>query len=635
MYGNHASPFIFDRYPESMRQIYFVCLFFISCSLVAQVKRINTEVLVVGGSTGGTAAGIQSARSGAKTLIVEQTQWMGGMLTAAGVSCTDGGHFFQSGIWEEFRQALYQHYNTKNLAAGWVSETCFEPHIGDSIFKAWTKREKNLTVQYGWYFDRALLQRKKVVGAAFVNKKGERLEVRASITIDATDLGDLFANAGAAYDLGTEDSTQSGERTAPGKTNIIQDLTWAATLQDFGKKSAKLIAAPIGYDPARYYCSTSDAPCNGKPYAFNTQKVLDYGKLRVTKGSPNKYMLNWPAHGNDTYLDVVAMKPMEREAAYVKAKNQTLGFIHFLQTELGQKQIGLAEDEMDQGMAFIPYHREGRRVKGVVRLNIDHIKTPYQYNLYRTAISVGDYPVDHHHDQYPGKVPPIPFPKIPSFSIPLGALIPMNNDGLIVCDKGISVSNIANGTTRLQPVVLLTGQAAGMLAAASIKKRKLPRDIPVRDIQEELLANHCYLMPFIDVAPGDPAWKEIQRMGTIGLIEGVGKSEGWSNKTYFYPDSLMRYEQLEKNIQKIDPVFNSKRTTQGMFVTGKDIDDIVSYYLQVRHLLIPDNKAAAVTKFLRNSKDRNNSMSRKEIAVSLDPLFSSLVNVRMDGSIYR
>ncbi|MBK6936955.1 MAG: FAD-dependent oxidoreductase [Chitinophagaceae bacterium] len=94
--------------------------------------------------------------------------------------------------------------------------------------------------------------------------------------------------------------------------------------------------------------------------------------------------------------------------------------------------------------------------------------------MYRTGISVGDYPVDHHHAQYPGKVPEIEFPSVPAYNIPMGALIPEKIDGLIVCEKGISVSNIVNGTTRLQPVVLLTGQAAGMLAAkaASLSSTK-------------------------------------------------------------------------------------------------------------------------------------------------------------------
>ena len=210
----------------------------------AQNKTIHTQVLVIGGSTGGSAAGIQSARSGAATLIVEQTNWLGGMLTAAGVSCTDGNDMLPSGLWAEFIQALKQHYKRKNLNTGWVSNTCFEPHIGDSIFKAWAAKEKMLSVAYNWYFNKTVVKNKSVIGAEFINKKNETLTIYATLTIDATDLGDAFANAGCAYDVGTEDVSQSNESIAPGKSNVIQDLTWAATLQDFGKGADKTITKP-------------------------------------------------------------------------------------------------------------------------------------------------------------------------------------------------------------------------------------------------------------------------------------------------------------------------------------------------------------------------------------------------------
>ena len=614
---------------------FFVILFLLGNSLIAQTIKMNTDVLVVGGSTGGTAAGIQSARSGDRTIIVEQTNWLGGMITAAGVSCTDGNNDLPSGIWEEFRQALYTHYHTTHLFSGWVSETCFEPHVGDSIFKAWAFQEKKLQVVYGWYFDKALKKGNKVTGASFINNKGEQLEVTAQVTVDATDLGDVFANAGAKYDLGTEDSAQSGEKIAPGKSSVIQDLTWAATLQDFGKGVDKTIPIPPGYLATKYYCSTNEAPCKDKPYAANTQKVLDYGKLTVTKGSPQKYMLNWPAHGNDDYLDVVEMKPIEREAKYIQSKNQTLGFIYFLQTELKQKHIGLAEDEMNKGMAFMPYNREGRRLRGIVRLNIEQIKSPYQYNLFRTGISVGDYPVDHHHAQYKGKVPNIPFPKVPSFNIPLGVLIPKEIEGLIVCEKGISVSNIANGTTRLQPVVLLTGQAAGILAAQSIKKGGL-LNVPVREVQNELLNNKCFLMPFVDINVKDPAWEIIQKMGIMGILKGVGKSMGWANKTYFYPDSLVNYEELKKGIQMVDGVFNYRKENHFKNVTLEDIFNIYHFYdartaskYGFAERLVK-NLSALATKYGMVKRDKKELLTKRETAVYLTYLLDFLYPTPID-----
>jgi hypothetical protein len=192
-------------------------------------------------------------------------------------------------------------------------------------------------------------------------------------------------------------------------------------------------------------------------------------------------------------------------------------------------------------------------MKGVARMNVNHILDPFNQDekLYRTGIAVGDYPVDHHHGQNP-LTPAIHFPPIASFNIPLGALIPATLDALIVCEKGISVSNIVNGASRLQPVVLLTGQAAGILAAWSIRNHMQPRRANLRSVQQALLNAQCYLMPYADVGPDDPHWESIQRVGVTGIMKGTGKPEGWANKTFFYPDSSVGREFL-RDIQSFDP----------------------------------------------------------------------------------
>ena len=50
------------------------------------------DVFVAGGGTGGVAAGIQAARMGVNTVIIEENGWLGGMLTSAGVSAVDGNY---------------------------------------------------------------------------------------------------------------------------------------------------------------------------------------------------------------------------------------------------------------------------------------------------------------------------------------------------------------------------------------------------------------------------------------------------------------------------------------------------------------------------------------------------------------
>jgi hypothetical protein len=542
------------KFPFCRRILFFLVPMICACwycPIQAQ-QVLSTEVLVAGGGTGGVAAAIQSARMGVKTLLLEQTHWLGGMLTAAGISCTDGNDALPSGIWEDFRQALYKHYQTHRLATGWVSETCFEPHVGDSILKDWADHEKDLTILYGWYFERTQIDQTRVRGAWFRNKKGETLLVKARITVDATELGDLFASAGADYDLGTEDPSYSKEKMAPGKTSIIQDITWAAILKEYESGKSIEPIKPKSYDPKLYYCCCNEGPCQGRPYPADANRMLNYSKL------PNgKYLINWPFHGNDYYLDLVEKKPMDREAEYEQTKEHTLGFIYYIQTELGFHRLGLSEDELDGGLALMPYNREGRRIKGTVRLTVNDIMDPFHQTekLYRTGISVGDYPLDHHHGQNPN-APTIEFPPIPSFNVPAGALIPGKMEGLIVCEKGISVSNIVNGATRLQPVVLLTGQAAGMLAALCIQHGEQPRQVNIRELQQKLLEAKCDLMPYSDLKPGDPDWGIIQRLGATGILKGTGKPEAWANKTFFFPDSLMRISDLVSGLKEIGALRN-------------------------------------------------------------------------------
>ena len=536
-----------------INQLITLCFFFLgflSCISGEPIRPVG--VLVIGGTTGGISAGIQSARLGVPTIIVEETPWLGGMLTAAGVSATDGNHLLHSGIWNEFRGKLRSYYGGEAaLATGWVSNTQFEPHVADSIFKAMARAEKQLSVIYGYHLTKILKKGNKVTGAVFENGQKERLTVNAKVVVDATDLGDGLAMAGAAYDLGMEARSATGEECAPQQANrIIQDLTWAAILKDFGTGTDKTIQKPADYNPELYRGSCLKTVDQKE---IDCDKMLNYGRL------PNKkYMINWPKHGNDIYLNVVEMDWAQRNEELKKAKERTLGFVYYIQTELGYKNLGLADDEFptEDKLAFVPYHREGRRLRGITRMTInDALFRDGDHVLYRTGISVGDYPVDHHHDCNP-EAPVIDFPPVPSFNIPLGTLIPETIDGLIVADKAISVSNIINGASRLQPCVLLTGQAAGALAALTVKNNQEVRQIGIRQLQQTLLNAGAYLMPLVDVRPTDTDFQAIQRITASGILRVKGEPYNWANRTWFYPDTTLTVNEFSEGLNAFEPKFD-------------------------------------------------------------------------------
>lgn len=61
----------------------------VSYSSCMHSEEDKVDVLIIGGGASGVTSGIQSARMGANTLILEESTWLGGMLTSAGVSAVD------------------------------------------------------------------------------------------------------------------------------------------------------------------------------------------------------------------------------------------------------------------------------------------------------------------------------------------------------------------------------------------------------------------------------------------------------------------------------------------------------------------------------------------------------------------
>ncbi|GAB6007769.1 FAD-dependent oxidoreductase [Dysgonomonas reticulitermitis] len=521
----------------------FVAFQSFSCASVPD----ETDVLIVGGSASGTASGIQASRMGVRTLIVEETGWLGGMLTSAGVSAIDGNYNLPAGIWGEFRDSLVSHYvYLDSLKTGWVSNVLFEPSVGNKIFQQICSKEKKLFI---WYDTKLIsVERKNGNWIAELNVNGKIRKIKASVLIDATELGDVAKLCGVSYDIGMESRQITGESVAPLEANnIIQDLTCVAILKDYKKDVS--IPRPEGYDSTLFACACKNILClspKEPERLWGKNEMITYGKL-----PNNKYMINWPIEGNDYYLNLIEMNPLERVEALKKAKNFTMCFLYFLQKELGFNTFGLADDEYptEDKLPFIPYHRESRRIHGEVRFTLNYITEPYkqEYNLYRTNVAVGDYPVDHHHARYHGyeQLPDLYFYPVPSYGLPLGTLIPKGVKGLIVAEKSISVSNLVNGTTRLQPVVLQIGQAAGVLAALAIRGKCDIQDVSVRAVQQEILASGGYLMPYLDVPKENILFPVYQRIGATGILKGTGKNVGWSNQTWLRVDEPLIFSELD------------------------------------------------------------------------------------------
>lgn len=610
---------------------------FLSIPLLSNAKSSHysaVDVLVVGGGASGVTAAVQSARMGMRVLVVEETDWLGGMLTSAGVSAIDGNERLPAGLWGEFRGKLADHYGgLDKLVTGWVSNVLFEPSVGNRVLHEMVAKEKSLMLWKSATLKQVF--RKNGYWHAKIKQAGSgNREVVAKVLIDATELGDVAKMCGVGYDIGMESRDVTHETVAPARANgIVQDITYVATLKDYGKDMT--IKRPKDYNPNEFACACINAMCvNPKEpeRMWSKEKMITYGQL-----PNNKYMINWPIEGNDYYVNLVEMTPKQRTKALKAAKQYTLNFVYFIQHELGLNHLGLADDEYPTKdlLPMIPYHRESRRIHGLVRFTLNHVTAPYTQSekLYRTCVAVGDYPVDHHHLRYQGSeaLPNLYFHPVPSFGLPLGTLIPQQAEGLIVAEKSISVSNIINGSTRLQPVVMQIGQAAGALAALAVRQQKPIAEVSVRDVQNVILESNGYLLPFLDVPLSDKRFKAYQRIGSTGILKGVGKSVEWKNQTWLRADTVLLQSDLE-GMRDVYPVWSANHTSLTQHtVTVDEAIEMIRDIAEKEQIRIMKQPLDVWKEFDLGVFDGKRSILRGEMAVlldqTLDPFNHKLVDI--------
>lgn len=527
------------------------------------MNKLTTDVLIVGGGTGGTAAAIQAARRGAKTIIVSETPWLGGMLTSAGVAAPDGNELaaFQTGLWGEYVRSLISRQPT-GLDHSWVSMFSYDPRIGAKIFADWVKSLPNLQWISGHSPQEVLQQNNRITGVRFTD-----LIIKAKITLDATELGDLLALAEVPHRWGWEMQAEFDEPSAPVIPNNltekypVQAPTWVVILKDFGsEKEAPEIPAPPNHNPEQFIKAWEH---------YGSEQFINYGRL-----PGGLFMINWPLDGNDYGADLGRLiNPAKRQEFWQESLWHSQSFARFIQTQIGRR-YGLAEDIFPASpfgggaYALHPYYRESRRLIGMETLreqDILPVKGGNVASLTIDAVALGNYANDHH---YPG----VDFPLQPKslrwggrwtgtpFTIPYGCLVPLATDGLLVCEKNISVSHITNGATRLQPAVMNIGQAAGMAAALSVELGCQPRDLPVKRLQEALLEDTvapAAIVPLLNLPPNHPEWLFWQR---------------------YYLDHPEAYSISGKGDwqQKIDPISETSAIFQGIFQRHNEQDYTIS-----------------------------------------------------------
>ncbi|WP_114992874.1 FAD-dependent oxidoreductase [Synechococcus sp. UW179A] len=491
----------------------------------------SVDVLVWGGGTGGTAAAIQAARGGASTLLLTPGAWLGGMVSAAGVCCPDGNELspWQTGLWGAFLHELEQR-EPEGLDHNWVSCFGYRPQTAESILQNWLHQEPRLL----WWPGCQLLSVERagsLITGLRIEVDGEIRRVTCRVAIDGSDRGDLLPLANAPFRFGWEPKEQWQEPSAPSRQRLttdpffrhqpVQSPTWVVMGQlqsDQLPNPQRQGDHPIG--------SQLPDPFYGASDTFGLEKTITYGRL-----PSGLVMLNWPLHGNDWHrgLERAFLTDPDQEAAlFSEMQQHSLCFADELRKATdGWLQLGEAFPSSAESrapwLAAMPYWREGRRVVGRTTVieqdllplaeGVCILGPPVNDSAILQSIAVGNYANDHH---YPGDDWPLA-PKScrwggrwtgTPFCIPFGALLSDAVDNLLIADKAFSTSHMANGATRLQPLILNVGQAAGAASALAVESNRQPSELSVRSVQNRLIGDA--MAPSAVVPLWDTPWHHSQ-----------------------------------------------------------------------------------------------------------------------------
>ncbi len=505
------------------------------------------DVVVVQASSGGVAAAIEAARRGLRTALVEPTTRLGGM-PVNGLSATDLRRpEHASGFFVRFRDRVRDLYAREGLKTTGLQ---YAPRIAQQAMKSLLYEVPNLTI-----FRRARLSkvnaqntngdgsRRRVASVeieeldATGTPTGKRADLQARVFVDATDCGDLAAWAGGSFRVGREPRSllephngviyydRASDKLLPGSAGRgdrrIQSYAYLLTVQDYGPGADKTIARPPGYR-REDFTHTPDWP---QSWAVTSGKMPD-----------GKYELNQHPQGNDLQAINYAY-PTARYATRGRIERQyrdhILAYLYYIQTEQGQKQIGLPDDEYrdTDGMPPLLYVREARRIVGEQAPTESDIAQARRLTR-PESVGLGDYPMDSHavRPKTDWTTPDMGegewwlYQYTPWHGLPLGVMVPRRLENVFVT-TAVSSTHVSFGTYRLEPVRMAFGQAAGVAASLCVRYHLDARDVPARQIQDELLphaANSCgdpnaLLTYLADVRGDDPRYRAIQYLATRGF----------------------------------------------------------------------------------------------------------------------
>ena len=389
----------------------------------------ETDVVVVGGGPAGFAAAVASARTGAKTVLVERYGSLGGLFTNGmvlillGIGVMEDGKYklVNRGICSEFTDRLKAmgpraiSNRAHNERLGRWQPDC-DPEATKVLMDEMIAEAGVEMVFHAWGVD--VIQDGNAVKGVIVESKQGRLGILAKRVIDATGDGDVFFQAGANY---RQIEHGIGFIRRLGNIDRIDRAKAGAAAQGLRTGDQPVPGACWGNSPLK----PEEAKGNGLDIRVLTKREIEHRRrtwdeaerIRRTPGCEDVFLM-------DTCSQIGPRATRLLDAEYVLDRKQALS---------------------------------GCRFDDVVAVSGDDA-----------------------------------FAR-PEFQIPYRTLLPKGVDNVIACGRCVGSSPDLIDRLRLIGPCFVTGHAAGVAAALSIRLGRTPRETPVSEIQKVLRQQNAYL----------------------------------------------------------------------------------------------------------------------------------------------
>lgn len=424
----------------------------------------EVDVLVVGGGPAGVSAAVAAARAGARTLLVENNGYLGGMWTA-GLVTTLAGYNSLLRPYTRLVGGVPGEWLSRAVAQGGAQDdTGFILNTNPEVMKRVADdliEEAGVEILYHTWVARPIVEDNTVIGAFVENVEG-RQAVLAKVTVDCTGNGDVIARSGADW--------RKGDTLQP----MSMCMYVAHATPDPAIAHNAAAEMPIGPEPGLLDTTITTARVDLRFDPEHMKELRARGELPLYGGPWIGGMDKDLVWVNGTRVLGDASNITEWTRAEIQGRREAAQLVEYMRRHVpGCEDATLIQTSPQIGV------RETRRLIGVHTLTGDDIRGVARFE---DAIGVAGWPIDVQGQQAGNHHMYVPSP----YELPYRALLPQTVDGLLAAGRCISVDREALGSARVGGTCAVTGQAAGAAAAIAAARGVQPRRIDIAELQGTL-----------------------------------------------------------------------------------------------------------------------------------------------------